>query len=357
MRAIFIFALIALLAMPAMAKHEEISAGPYNVSFDLNTSSNYSIMLHPESIDNDSSSYLFEVLFDNDTRAAVGIVKYNNWQCADFPCSFWQNLYLSNDPNIKSFSILYPLIDGKAGQVISTEAPRIKDNKIVNSTEVEVWTDSKKIEGYDFLIGKTKVEMILLLPDNLTRDMLNTFHLVDAGMKLGTMAAEDQSTSISVRTQTNKDPDGIVIIPQVVSNGPSYVVVFDEFDNVLGYNAVSDGVNNDVQVSLNQTPQSQWLYATLNGVEDTSTEYWQYPFDPDAIVNSSKFFDSRVRAISDSGSLSQSGSTAPTGTVYQTWLDFEGSTSKTSPDYDRYECIKTMTSHGYPPDLAAFYCD
>lgn len=357
MRALVIFALIAFLALPALAEREEISAGPYNVSFDLNTARNYSIMLHPESIDNDSSSYMFEVKFDNDTRAAVGIVKYNNWQCADFPCSLWQNLYLENDPTIKSFNISYPLIDGKVGQVITTEAPRIKDNKIVNSTEVEIWMDSKKVEGYDFLMGKTKVEMILLLPDNLTRDMLNTFHLTDGGMKLGTMAAEGQSPSISVRTQTSKDPEGVVIIPQVISNGPSYVIVFDEFDNILGYEAVSDGVNNDVQVSLDQTPQSQWLYATLNGNGSASTEYWQYPFMPDAVVNSNRFFDSRVRATSNSGSLSQSGSIAQTGTAYQSWLDFEGSTSKASPNYDMYQCINTMVAHGYPPDLAAFYCD
>lgn len=93
-----------------------------------------------------------------------------------------------------------------------------KDNKIVNSTVVEVWMDGKKIEGYDFLVGRTKVEMILLLPDNLTMDMLNTFHLLsEENIKLETKAATDQPTSISVRTQTSNDPAGIVIIPQVMN--------------------------------------------------------------------------------------------------------------------------------------------
>ncbi|MGA9098056.1 MAG: hypothetical protein WB392_03905 [Methanotrichaceae archaeon] len=343
MKALFILAVMAILVTSALAKHEEISAGPYNVSFDLNTTRNYSITLHPESIENNSSSYMFEVKFDNDTRAAVGITKYNNWQYADFPCRLWQQLYLQNDPNIKNFSMTYPIIDGKVGQMISTTAPRIKDNKIINSTVVEVWMDGKKIEGYDLLVGKIKVEMILMLPDNLTKNMLNTFQLIEGDIKLETKAATIQPPSISVRAQTIDDPVGIVILPQVISKGPGFVVVFDEDENVLGYEAVSDGVNKDVQVRLDQAPKTKWLYATLNGNGATSTKYWQYPFMPDAIVKSKLFFDNRAKNIGVS--------------ISQGWLDFESSTSRMGPNYDRAQCINAMIEHGYPQPLAEFYCD
>jgi len=344
MKALFILALMALLVISASAKHEEISAGPYNVSFYLNTTRNYSVTLNPESIENNSSSYMFEVKFDNNTRAAVGIIKYNNWQYADFPCSLWQQLYLKNDPEIINSSMSYPIIDGKVGQVISVTSPGINDNKTTNSTIVEVWMDGKKIEGYDFLVGKTKVEMILKLPDNLTRDMLNTFHLkTEENIKLETKAAISQSPSISVRTQTIDDPMGVVIIPQVISNGPSFVVVFDEDENVLGYEAVSGGVNKDVQVRLDQAPKTMWLYATLNANGATPAKYWQYPFMPDVIVKSKLFFDNRAKTIGGSAS--------------QSWLDIEGSTSKMSPNYDRAQCINTMVNHGYPPPTAEFYCD
>ncbi len=352
MKALFILAVMALLVTSALAKHEEISAGPYNASFDLNTTRNYSITLHPESIENNSSSYMFEVRFDNDTRAAVGIIKYNNWQLADFPCTFWQQLYLENDPTISNFSVSYPTIDGKVGQMISTTLSGAMDNKTANSSAVEVWLDSKKIEGYDFLVGKTKVEMILQLPDNMTKDMLNTFHLTEGNIILETKAATIQPPSIMVRTQTGDDPAGIVILPQVISKGPSFVVVFDEDENILGYEAVSDGVNKDVQVRLDQAPKTKWLYATLNSNGATSTKYWQYPFMPDAVVKSDIFFDSRAKSIGGNSVAKKTGVTASQG-----WLEFEGSTSRMSPNYDRAQCINTMIEHGYPQPIAEFYCD
>lgn len=343
--------------MPALAKHEEISVGPYNVSFDLNTTQDYNITLHPESMENDSSSYMFEITFDNDTKAAIGITEYNNWQYADFPCEFWQRMYLENDPTVQSYSITYPLIDGRRGQMISTTAPRIRDNKTVNSTIVDLWSDSKKIEGYDFLVGKTNVEMILLLPESLIQDLLTTFHMETAQLneteqlntKLETKAATGQMPSIQVRTQTGSDPVGIVIIPQVVSRGPSYVVVFDEYGNVLGYEAVADGVNRDVRVSLIQAPKTDRLYATLNAGGATSTKYWRYPFMPDAVVQSDAFSDNRVKGIV---SIPPKGSsTTPS------WLDTERSTSRMDPYYDRDQCMNNMVANGYPHGVAAFYCD
>lgn len=237
----------------------------------------------------------------------------------------------------------YPIIDGKVGQVISTTSPGIKDNNIVNSTIVAVWMDGKKIDGYDLLVGKTKVEMILILPDNLTKDILSTFKLAEGNIKLETKAATIQPPSISVRTQTIDDPVGVVILPQVISKGLGFVVVFDEDENILGYEAVSDGVNKDVQVKLDQAPKTKWLYATLNENGATSTKYWQYPFMPDAIVKSKSFFDNRAKNIA--------------GYASQNWLDFEGSTSGMSPNYDRAKCINAMIEHGYPQPLAEFYCD
>lgn len=359
MKMVLVSALMVLLATSALAKHEEISVGPYNISFDLNTTRNYSVTLHPESLENNSSSYMFDIIFDNDTKAAVGITKYNSWHYADFPCELWQRSYLKNDPKVLNFSISHPLIDGNKGQVISAIAPRIKDNKTVNGTVVEVWLDSKKIEGYDFLAGKTKVEMILLLPENLTRDLLTTFHAEpNENIKLETKAAADRSPQISVRTQTNADPTGMVIIPQVISNGPSYVVVFDESGNVLGYKDVADGANTDVLVELNQTPKSQWLYATLNEGGAVQTEYWNYPFTPDAVVRSNMFFDSRVGNIA--GTSENVASVPPKGSssnTYQNWLDTEKSTSRMDPFYDRDRCTKNMVANGYPPATASFYCD
>jgi hypothetical protein len=71
-----------------------------------------------------------------------------------------------------------------------------------------------------------------------------------------------------------------VIIPEVVSIGPAYVVVLDQAGNVLGYQSVADGVNRNVKVTLNGTPSSQWLYATLNKGGAVRSPWWKYPFVP-----------------------------------------------------------------------------
>jgi hypothetical protein len=303
---------------------------------------------------------MFDIILDNDTKATVGITEYNSWHYADFPCEFWQRMYLKNDPKVLNFSISHPLIDGNKGQVIWSLMPRIRDNKTVNGTVVEAWLDSKKVEDYDFLAGKTKVEMLLLLPENLTRDLLTTFDVEpNENIKLETKAAADQSPQISVRTQTNADPAGMVVIPQVISNGPSYVVVFDESGNVLGYKDVADGVDTGVQVKLNQTPTTQWLYATLNEGGAVQTEYWNYPFTPDAVIRSNVFFDSRVGNIA--GTPQENVASAPpkgsSSNTYQNWLDTERSTSRMDPNYDRDQCTKNMVANGYPPATASFYCD
>jgi hypothetical protein len=303
-------------------------------------------------MDNNSSTYMFEIQFDNDTRAALGVIEYDAWQFADYPCGMWQGLYLKNDPETLNFSISYPLIDGKKSQIISTTQTRIRDNKFVNGTGVQIWLDSKKIVGYDFLVGKTKVEMILLLPENLTRNLLDTFHIEKQlqDTMLETRALTSQPASIIVRTQTNRDPAGVIMIPQIVSKGPSYVVVFDEYQNVLGYENVADGMNKDVEVKLNETPQTQWLYATLNDWGAIRTKYWQYPFLPDAKIRSNKFFDSRI-IIPESVSPKTGMGISPS------WLDIDGSTSSSSPFYNRQKCINQMMDLGYPPDMANIYCD
>lgn len=80
--------MIALIAEPASTKHEVVSAGPYNISFDLNTTRNYSITLSSELVGNNSSTFMLDVKFDNDTRAAVDITQHDDYQYAGPPCEF-----------------------------------------------------------------------------------------------------------------------------------------------------------------------------------------------------------------------------------------------------------------------------
>jgi hypothetical protein len=125
-------------------------------------------------------------------------------------------------------------------------------------------------------------------------------------------------------------------------------VVLDKAGNVLGYQAVTDGVNGNVGVMLNATPSGQWLYATLNEGGATRSPWWKYPFAPDSIYTSTMFFDPRAVSVSTVGGRS--------------WLDDESSTQavmdgQPNPSYSRQACMEQLRRQGYPISTASFYCD
>lgn len=345
--------MIFMLVAMVYAKPVEIPAGPYKVSFDLNTSREYNITLHPEVEDNDSSWYYLEIMFDNDSKAGIGINHYKSWQYADFPCTYWIGRYLKAEEalgEIINGSSREMIIDGKNASVVDVYAVNALKNKTINSTMAEYWLDSQEIAGYGLEAGRTNVEIISILPENLTEDLLNTLHIeaVLLNETLKTMSYSGEQ-SIAVRDQTADDPLGAMIIPEVISQGPAYVVVLSQAGDVLGYQSVGDGVNRDVVVTLDGTPSSQWLYATLNKGGAVRSPWWKYPFVPDADVTSNMFLDQRVTSDSRRGTSLDSNRDA--------WLSEEDSTSTMSPNYSRSRCMEQMKANGYPPSTAAFFCD
>ncbi|HSD59098.1 MAG TPA: hypothetical protein VLB04_13040, partial [Methanotrichaceae archaeon] len=317
-----------------------------------NTAMPYNVTLHPEVEDNESSWYYVDIMFDNDTRAAIGVTAYKSWQCADYPCIWWENMYLraaKDAGEIQNGSASEATIDGKDGYIIRQEILNSTTNRVVNSTIAEYWVDAEEIEGYGLMAAKTDVEMISLLPENLTKDLLNTIHIEvkSQSSTLMTMSYEGDPM-ITVRDQTDADPTGVVIIPDVVSQGPAYVAVLDQAGDVLGYQSVADGVNKNVEVTLNSTPSSQWLYATLNKGGAVRSPWWKYPFVPDADYTSSVFLEPRAVSIDRRGG--------------QAWLDAESSTQpiingQPNPNYSREKCMAQLKSDGYPQSMASFYCD
>lgn len=352
MKLLLATAMLFMIVAMADAKPVEISAGPYNISFDLDTTMEYNVTLHPEVEDNESSWYYVDIVFDNDTRAAIGVTAYKAWQCADYPCVYWENLYLraaKDAGEIQNGIASEATIDGKDGYVVRQEVLDPFTNRVINSTIAEYWVDAKEIEGYDLMTAKTEVEMISKLSENLTEDLISTIHVeaINQESTLTTLAYEGEP-GITIRDQTNSDPAGTVVIPEVISRGPAYVVVLDQAGDVLGYQSVGDGVNSDVIVELNATPQGQWLYATLNKGGAVRSPWWKYPFVPDSDFTSQMFFDPRTASITSRG-----------GTA---WLDDESSTQsmmngQTNPNYSRQKCMEQMKKNGYPPSTASFYCD
>jgi hypothetical protein len=344
--------MLFMLSTLAFAEPVEITAGPYNISFDLDTTMAYNVTLHPEVEDNESSWYYVDVMFDNDTRAAIGVTAYKSWQCANYPCVWWENLYLQaakDAGEIQNGSASEATIDGKNGYIIRQEILDPITDRVINSTIAEYWLDAEVIEGYGLLAAKTDVEMISKLPENLTDDLLNTIHVeINPQSSTLTTMSYKGDPMITVRDQTVADPADEVIIPEVVSQGPAYVVVLDQAGTVLGYQPVADGVNQNVVVTLNSTSSSQWLYATLNKGGAVRSPWWKYPFVPDADYTSSVFLNPRAVSIDSRGG--------------RAWLDTESSTQavmngQLNPNYSREKCIAQLMRDGYPRSTASFYCD
>jgi hypothetical protein len=352
MKLLWASAMLFTLSALAFAEPMEISAGPYNISFDLNTTMEYNVTLKPEVEDNDSSWYHLDIVFDNDTKAAVGVTTYKDWQYAEYPCVYWKNLYLraaKDAGEIQNGSATPMAIDDNDGYIIRQEILRPGEDVAINSTIAEYWVDAEEIEDYGLMVAKTEVEMISLLPENLTEDLISTIHVEanQQGSTLTTLSYEGEP-GITVRDQTNADPMGTVVIPKVISQGPAYVVVLDQAGDVLGYQSVSDGVNSNVEVVLNATPQSQWLYATLNDGGAVRSPWWKYPFVPDSDFTSQIFSDPRAVSINGAGG--------------KAWLDSESSTEavingQPNPNYTRQKCMEQLKRDGYPISMASFYCD
>jgi hypothetical protein len=310
---------------------------------------NYTILPNSElEKDNETSSFHIDIIFDNDTRALIGIENYNQWQYAGHPCTILKKLVLELDKTTLSGNVSKRMIDGKEGEVVYSTFVRNRDNKVLNSTMAVFWPDSIDVPGYSVPVGRTKVEILAVFPNNLSESLLDTIQIgiSEQPARLETMAVLERS--ITVRDQKADDPSGSVIIPTVISPDPTFVVVLDSQGNVLGYREVEGGVNENVSVKLNYTPRTDMLVATLNQKADVSLPGWHHPFLPDSDYQSSRFIDERATMIGGKGLVWQDADWQATSGVYA---------GAVNPQYSRERCMAALAANGYPESMAAFYCD
>jgi hypothetical protein len=175
-----VFVLMLLLlatASWASAKTEKVSVGPFNVSFDLNTTENYTVTYNFTTQEG-SQSGIIEIKSNNGSQAAIGITAYDRWQHAGLSSDMdYMNLSLQSDENVIEGSVSEEMVDGQSAVVVAQtrELPGAKST--MNSTIVIYWADGKQMEGYDVPVAKTKVEIISMFPENMTQGLLDTLHV------------------------------------------------------------------------------------------------------------------------------------------------------------------------------------
>ncbi len=179
MKALLSLIIMLLLIVSVSAKPEETYVGPYNVSFNLNTTMNYTVTSDYHAEKGNTSGHV-KIRFDNDTQAIVGISAFDAWQYAGIPRSefLYMNLALKTDKDVINSNVSERSIDGKDG-LVAQALLQLTGEKARNYAIAIYWPDSKVIEGLDFPIGKTKVEILAKLPENLNQDLLNSIHVTE----------------------------------------------------------------------------------------------------------------------------------------------------------------------------------
>jgi hypothetical protein len=176
MKLIYILIPMFLLAASASAKTEEITVGPYNISFDLNTTKEHSISSNWDEANTTSS---INIKFTNDTQAFIAVINGTAWECADLtPDLRYLNLALKYEKalgDIVDGALFSSTIDGKPG-LVAIEVFE-KDGNAVNSTIAKYWLDSKKIENYNITVGMTSVEILARIPMNMSENLLNSIQV------------------------------------------------------------------------------------------------------------------------------------------------------------------------------------
>jgi hypothetical protein len=176
MKILYALILMVLLAASASAKTEEISVGPYNVSFDLNTTMEYNVS---SQWDDANTTSRIDLKFSNDTLAAIAIINETVWECSNLSQDLrYLNLALNYEKalgTIMDGNLSESIIDGKPG-LVAIETYE-NEGKVVNTTIAKYWLDSKVIENYNISVGMTKVEVLANFPMNLSENLLNTIQV------------------------------------------------------------------------------------------------------------------------------------------------------------------------------------
>jgi hypothetical protein len=172
----YVLVLMIFLVAGASAKIEEVSVGPYNVSFDLNTTMEHEVF---SDWDEANTTSTIDIIFSNDTLAKIAVINKTVWECSDLSADMrYLNLALNYEKAIGTImdgDLSERVIDGKPGlEVVETYE---MDGSVYNSTIAEYWLDSKLIDSYNISAATTKVEILARFPLNLSESLLDTIQV------------------------------------------------------------------------------------------------------------------------------------------------------------------------------------
>lgn len=171
-------------ASAASAATEKISAGPFEVSFDLNTTENHTLEALGPVQTNASTSYT--VMIDFAGKSTVGIYISKADEAEDATLNSLKEVLTGKLTDEPEASVEKCSIDGRDG-VIGFGLPIYDGNlkKIENESSFECiyWLDSEKCECGPVYVGKTQVRVVgpwvSEWDDAIARSLLDSLNITE----------------------------------------------------------------------------------------------------------------------------------------------------------------------------------
>jgi hypothetical protein len=173
MAALAISILILMAVVPVTfgaSENENIILDQYELSFDLNTSLDHTIEVQPPVVGDNSTNYAAYIQFTNQTQILMGIVVSNNATDSTFePELRYVKCIASRDKNA---TVTTRSVDDKIG-IQTSSLSKSGDPTFTYRS----WLDSKKCDCGEVFAGTTKLEILGMVPENISANLLNTLHV------------------------------------------------------------------------------------------------------------------------------------------------------------------------------------
>lgn len=277
----------------ASASPSRIVVGPYNITFDLNTPKDYTLEVMPPLEENNYTAYTALINVVNETKA--GIYIWDLKAPVDATITTIEKVYKGQTHDIPNASVEIGKIDGKDGIIAY-----YLDQQYRQVVLGLYWLDSKKIDNGPLATGSIEVRLVSILPRSSTdgmaiaKSLINTLHIekfsntsAQHAKKVSPVATPEPY--IRVRNQNVEDNHGAALIDEAFSDGPGWVVIYNDpyskpLMGPIGHTHLNDGLNRIVKVNLNMAQVTAKLYAVLykdKGQVGTFEQYGpDFPLDP-----------------------------------------------------------------------------
>lgn len=170
-----LFGIIAFMTAicPANGAEEKVVLGQYEVSFDLDTSLPYAIETQPPIVRENDTGYSAYIKFTNEIQILMGIDAFKAAKDATLePMLEIVQLYSRGDENA---TVVTRSVDGKTGVQTSSLSASGEPTFTFRS-----WIDSEKCDCGEVYAGTAKLEIIGIVPTNISDSLLDTLHVAAA---------------------------------------------------------------------------------------------------------------------------------------------------------------------------------